>query len=79
LQSESEIMVLEDRHGRAECRVEYFDDDGACYVTIFASPAAGQRARDCHAALVTGVLRRVIQPTKATDHELQKYGNFTRY
>ena len=34
-----------------EWRVEYFDDDGGCYVAIFAGPAAEQRARDYRDAL----------------------------
>jgi hypothetical protein len=29
----------------------YFDRDGGCYVTIFAGPAAEERARGYHAAL----------------------------
>ena len=43
---ESEIKVFEDRIVSGEWRVEYFDDDGGCYVAIFAGPAAEQRARD---------------------------------
>ena len=35
-----EMSVNEDRHGASEWRVEYFDDDGGCYVTIFAGPVA---------------------------------------
>jgi hypothetical protein len=31
-----EVSVNEDRSGTGEWRVEYFDDDGGCYVTIFA-------------------------------------------
>jgi hypothetical protein len=34
------MSVNEDRHGASEWRVEYFDDDGGCYVTIFAGPVA---------------------------------------
>jgi hypothetical protein len=33
-----EVSVIEDRDGTGEWRVEYFDDDGACYVTVFAGP-----------------------------------------
>ena len=41
-----EVSVNEDRHGSGEWRVEYFDDDGGCYVTIFTGPASEKRARD---------------------------------
>src|SRR3954466_15181339 len=41
-----EVSVNEDRFGTGEWRVEYFDDDGGCYITIFAGPAAERRARD---------------------------------
>ena len=27
-----EVSINEDRHGSGEWRVEYFDDDGGCYV-----------------------------------------------
>ena len=39
-----EVSVNEDRHGSGEWRVEYFDDDGGSYVTIFAGPASEARA-----------------------------------
>ena len=45
-----EVSVNEDRSGTGEWRVEYFDDDGGCYVTIFAGPAAERRARDSRSA-----------------------------
>jgi hypothetical protein len=32
--------------GSRAWRVEYFDADGGCYVTVFAGPAAEKRARD---------------------------------
>jgi hypothetical protein len=46
-----EVSVNEDRSGTGEWRVEYFDDDGGCYVTIFAGPAAERRARDLRGGL----------------------------
>jgi hypothetical protein len=55
---ESEIKAFEDRIVSCEWRVEYFDDDGGCYVAIFAGPAAEQRARDCGDALTTDKLPR---------------------
>ena len=52
-----EASVNEDRSGTGEWRVEYFDDDGGCYVTIFAGPAAEKRARDYFISLKSGRLR----------------------
>ena len=54
-----EVSVNEDRSGTGEWRVEYFDDDGGCYVTIFAGPAASQRARDYYKALRAGLLATI--------------------
>jgi hypothetical protein len=54
-----EVSVIEDRDGTGEWRVEYFDDDGACYVTVFAGPKAEKRARDYFDALKFGRLRAV--------------------
>ena len=51
-------QVFEDRIVSGQWRVEYFDDDGGCYVTIFAGPAAEQRARDYGDALTTSRLSR---------------------
>jgi hypothetical protein len=53
---ESEIKVFGDRIVSGQWRVEYFDDDGGCYVAIFAGPAAEQRARDYGGALRNGRL-----------------------
>jgi hypothetical protein len=54
-----QVTVIADRDGTAEWRVEYFDDDGGCYVTVFAGPKAEQRARDYFDALKFGRLRAV--------------------
>ena len=43
---QQDVTVIEDRDGTGEWRVEYFDDDGACYVTVFSGPQAERRARD---------------------------------
>ena len=56
---QQEVTVIEDRDGTGEWRVEYFDDDGACYVTVFAGPKAERRARDYFDALKFGRLRAV--------------------
>ena len=37
---QQDVTVIEDRDGTGEWRVEYFDDDGACYVTVFSGPQA---------------------------------------
>jgi hypothetical protein len=49
--------VFEDKKEKGEWRVEYFDDEGGCFVTIFAGPEAQQRATDYHDALKSGTLR----------------------
>ena len=54
---QQDVTVTEDLDGTGEWRVEYFDDDGACYVTVFAGPQAERRARDYFDALKFGRLR----------------------
>jgi hypothetical protein len=54
-----EVVVFEDRYGNGEWRVEYNDDDGGCYVTVFGGPEAEWRAREYYGALKTGQLRTV--------------------
>jgi hypothetical protein len=54
---DSEITVFEDRANEGDWRVEYFDDDGGCYVTIFAGPKAEQRALDYARALGEGAVK----------------------
>lgn len=46
LRLDSRIEVFEDRKSKGDWRVEYFDDDGGCYVVIFVGPFAEKRARD---------------------------------
>jgi hypothetical protein len=41
----AEVILHEDFDRNGESRVEYQDDDGGCYITIFAGPKAEQRAR----------------------------------
>jgi hypothetical protein len=53
---ESEIKAFEDRLVSGQWRVEYFDDEGGCYVTVFAGPAAQQRATDYRDALSSRLL-----------------------
>jgi len=59
---DSKIHVAPDLVNAAAWRVEYFDADGGCYVTIFAGPEAEQRARDYGAALTDGRLKRIEAP-----------------
>jgi hypothetical protein len=33
-----QVTVIEDGDATGDWRVEYFDDDGGCYVTVFAVP-----------------------------------------
>ena len=54
----ADVILQEDLEGNGEW-VEYQDDDGGCYVTIFAGQAAARRARDYFNALKTGVLKTV--------------------
>jgi len=53
---ESGVLLFEDKAEAGEWRVEYYDDEGGCYVTIFAGSKAEQRARAYHIALETGAL-----------------------
>ena len=57
-----EVSVNEDRHASGEWRVEYFDDDGGCYVTIFTGPASEKRARAYFALLKSGRLEILRDP-----------------
>jgi hypothetical protein len=50
---------IEDRNENGIWRVEYFDDDGGCYVTIFAGPGAELRAREYYDALQSGKLNAI--------------------
>jgi hypothetical protein len=55
----ADVILHEDFDGNGEWRVEYQDDDGRCYVTIFSGPKAEQRARDYFHALKAGTLKAV--------------------
>jgi hypothetical protein len=61
----AEVSVHEDRYGNGEWRVEYFDDDGGCYVTIFAGPESEPRARDYFRAMKSGSSKIVRAGTSA--------------
>ena len=55
----TEDWLVADRHEKGVWRVEYQDDDGGCYVTIFWGAAAKQRALDYFEALQLGHLRTI--------------------
>ena len=59
-----QVMVFEDRHGSTEWRVEYFDNDGGRYVTVFSGPEAERRAREYFAGLKGGQLRTIRASTR---------------
>jgi hypothetical protein len=52
---EREALNIFDAEGGA-CVVEYFDERGRSYVTVFAGPQAAKRARDYYDALKAGLL-----------------------
>jgi hypothetical protein len=54
------LEVLADRTGQPEWRVEYCDNDGGCYVTIFAGPAAEARAKAYWTALQLGEIDIIV-------------------
>ena len=47
----ADVWLVEDRNASGIWRVEYQDDNGGCYVTIFAGPVAERRARTYYEAL----------------------------
>jgi hypothetical protein len=57
--NQREVCVHEDRYGSGEWLVSYFDDDGGCYVTLFAGPEAEWGAREYFGALKAGQLRAI--------------------
>jgi hypothetical protein len=50
-------MVFEDLQEPGAWRVEWFDSNGAAYITMFAGRSAEERARDYHDAIAQGRLR----------------------
>ena len=61
------VSVFEDRIEKSDWRVEYFDDGGSCYLTLFAGPEAEQRARAYHVALEAGTLKTICAEGKKLD------------
>src|SRR3954451_11585752 len=58
-----EVSVNEDRYGTGEWRVEDFDDDGGCYVTIFACDhgLVGERCNHLNVSVVEWLHRASAQ------------------
>jgi hypothetical protein len=54
------LEVIADRTGAPEWRVEYCDQDGGCYVTIFAGPAGEARAKAYWTALQLGEIDIIV-------------------
>ena len=52
----ADVWLVEDRKASGIWRVEYQDDDGGCYLTIFAGPAAEWRARTYYEGLQAKLL-----------------------
>jgi hypothetical protein len=51
------LILAEDVEHPGLWRIEWFDSAGAVYITVFAGPSAGERARDYHDAIRDGRLR----------------------
>jgi hypothetical protein len=50
------LILAEDVEHPGLWRIEWFDSAGAAYITVFAGPAAAERARDYHDAIKDGRL-----------------------
>ena len=64
-----DLTLIEDEVMRGEWRVEYFDDDGDDYVTIFVGQEAESRARDYRDAIKQGRLGTRIADAKAASSQ----------
>lgn len=64
------LMLAEDVEHPDLWRVTWFDSAGLVYITVFASPSAGDRARDYHDAIRGGRL-----PTHVTDGQQRNAGH----
>jgi hypothetical protein len=60
-QANVRVALFPDRDVSGKWRVEYQDDDGACYIVTFTGPAADRRARAYFQALRSGALALVIE------------------
>jgi hypothetical protein len=58
------LMLAEDVEHPDLWRVEWFDSDGRAYITVFAGPSAGERARGYHDAIRDGRLRTHVTDTQ---------------
>ena len=53
------LILAEDVEHPGLWRIEWFDSAGAVYITVFAGPSAGERARDYTTPLGTGDYARI--------------------
>jgi len=58
------LILAEDVEHPGLWRIEWFDSAGAAYITVFAGPAAGERARDYHDAIKNGRLGTHVTDTQ---------------
>jgi hypothetical protein len=61
------IWLVEDRNASGIWRVEYQDDNGGCYVTIFAGPVAERRARTYYEALQANRLPTIREGARSRE------------
>jgi hypothetical protein len=73
-----DLALSEDRAIPGEWLVEYFDDDGADYVTIFTDQEAEARARDYRDPLKEGRLGTRIADAKVARSEQGQVIRFPR-
>jgi hypothetical protein len=62
-----EIKVCADRVTEGAWRVEFSDDDGGCYVTVFSGPQAEKRAHAYGWALAEGTVQPIPDPRLPTE------------
>jgi hypothetical protein len=72
-----DLALVEDEVIPGEWRVEYFDDDGDDYVTIFVGQEAEARARDYRDAIKEGRLgTRIADPRTAASQKTARVLRF---
>jgi hypothetical protein len=68
-----DLALAADLEFEGAWRVEYFDSDGACYITIFTGQEPEPRARDYYDAIERGLIR-----TRIADAQAGSKGGATR-
>ncbi len=67
-----DLALAADLEFEGAWRVEYFDSDGACYITIFTGQEPEPRARDYYDTIERGVIR-----TRIADAQVGSRGGTT--